>query len=49
MPANLCMVSWNKVDTGASVSLMGGTITVESVKGDGTRAKIEFPLDPSAM
>jgi signal transduction histidine kinase len=30
------------------LSLMGGNLTVESVRGDGTRAKIEFPLTPSS-
>ncbi len=29
------------------LSLMGGTLTVESVQGSGTRAIIEFPLTPS--
>jgi signal transduction histidine kinase len=27
------------------LSLMGGSITVEAVRGKGTRAKIEFPID----
>ncbi len=31
------------------LSLMGGTLTVESVRGDGTRAIIEFPIDATVQ